>query len=1118
MFVHLHNHSEYSLLDGAIKLYEMAARAAKLNMPAIALTDHGNMYGAVEFYKACKKNKVKPIIGCEAYVVPKGIKNQTSSEENFHLILLAENITGYHNLLSIVTEAHTKGFYYKPRVDLDILQKYNEGIICATACIGGEVPQYLLRGDTHGAKAALGRYNEIFKGRLYVELQDHKMKEEIMVLPQLIQLAKDFELPVICTQDAHYLSHEDHEAHDILLCVQTLSKQEDPVRFRFPNDEFYLKTPQQMQELFGWVPEAVTNTLEIAERCNVDIELGKPHPPKFTDIASDDPKEHMAFLTELVNKGLVFRFGCAITQEIRDRIDYELKVIEQTGFIDYFLVIWDFIKYAKDNGISVGPGRGSGAASLVSYCLNITDVNPIEYGLFFERFLNPERISPPDLDIDFDDTRRGEVIRYVTQKYGEDSVAQVATFGRMEARAVLRDVGRALSFSYGEMDKIAKLVPFGSDLNDALENVPQLRELANSDLQHKKLFENAKKLESLVRNVGVHAAGVVIADKPLQSYVPLQLDKDGKRVVQFEKNAIEELGLLKMDFLGLRNLSVIERAVKIIDERHHVQLDMAKLPLDDPEVYKLLQEGDTTGVFQLESSGMRRYLKELKPNVISDIIAMVALYRPGPMEYIPKFIGGKNGTIPVSYLDPCLESSLKDTYGVAVYQEQVMQMARDFAGFTLGQADILRKAVGKKIAELLAEQKKIFIEKSVANSKNAKLAEEVFKFIEPFAGYGFNRAHATCYGFISYRTAYLKAHYKLEYYTSILTSYIGNEDKIKEMYEECRRTNLPILPPDINSSASDFTIEDNSIRYALSALKNVGDAAVSLIIVERNKKKFSSFEDFQDRVDSTKVNKKVVESLIKAGAFDSLDPNRGDLLERQNSENGGFSLFGAIEEKKPSKYSKDQILSMEKEILGFYMSDHPMRPYEKLIAREDHTPIAELVDVEEDSPVKVIGIITSVAKTKSKKGAPIANITLEDLTGIIKITAFGEAYDSLSQHLDSDEIMMISGRLEKSDGSPRIIASKMEKTFSRDDLTISEEDSKFNLNVLLHLETQSHLLASIKVILQNNKGDNPVILHLEKNGQRVKLTAERDNWVSSSQDTVKRIRELVGANKVWLTR
>lgn len=1118
MFVHLHNHSEYSILDGAIKIYEMAARAAKLNMPAIALTDHGVMYGAVDFYKACRKNKVKPIIGCEAYVVPKGIKNQTSSEENFHLILLAENNAGYKNLLSIVSEAHTKGFYYKPRVDLDILQKYSEGIICATACIGGEVPQYLLRGDMHNAKEALGRYNEIFKGRLYVEVQDHKMKEEAMVLPHLVQLAKDFSLPIIATQDAHYLAHEDFEAHDILLCVQTLSKQEDPVRFRFPNDEFYLKTPQQMQELFHWLPEACSNTLEVAERCNVEIELGKAHPPKFTDITSDDPKEHMACLVDLVNKGLANRFGCAITQEIRDRMDYELKIIEQTGFIDYFLVIWDFIKYAKDNGISVGPGRGSGAASLVSYCLNITDVNPIEYGLFFERFLNPDRISPPDLDIDFDDTRRGEVIKYVTQKYGEDSVAQVATFGRMEARAVLRDVGRSLGFSYGDMDKIAKLIPFGSDLAESLEHVPQLREIEKTDIKHQKLFEYAKKLEGLVRNVGVHAAGVVIADKPLHSYVPLQLDKEGKRVVQFEKNAIEELGLLKMDFLGLRNLSVIERTVKTVKDRHNVDLDMTRIPLDDTEVFRLLQEGDTTGVFQLESSGMRRYLKELKPTVISDIIAMVALYRPGPMEFIPKFIGGKNGTIPVTYLDPCLESSLKDTYGVAVYQEQVMQMARDFAGFTLGQADILRKAVAKKITELLAEQKKLFIEKAVANGKSAKLAEEVFKFIEPFAGYGFNRAHATCYGLISYRTAYLKAHYKLEYYMSILTSYIGNEDRIKEMYEECRRTGLAILPPDINASASDFSIEGNAIRYALSALKNCGDAAISLIVSERIKKKFTSFEDFQNRVDSTKVNKKVIESLIKAGSFDSLDPDRGELLERQSNESSGFSLFSTIEEKKPSKYSKDQMLAMEKEILGFYMSDHPMRPYEKLIAMEDHTPIAELTDVEEDSTVKVIGIITSVAKTKSKKGAPIANITLEDLTGIIKITAFGEAYDSLSQYFESDDIVVITGRLEKGDGSPRIIASKLDKTITKDDLTIKEEDSKFNLNVLIHLETQSHLLSSIKNICAKNKGENPLILHLEKNGQRVKLTTERDAWVSSSQDAVKQIRDLVGASRVWLTR
>ncbi|HOU07853.1 MAG TPA: DNA polymerase III subunit alpha [Caldisericia bacterium] len=1121
MFVHLHNHSEFSLLDGAIKVYEMAARAAKLGMPAIALTDHGTMYGAIDFYKACTKQKIKPIMGCEFYVAPQNMESKETRSGMYHLVLLAENNKGYENIMRLVTEANIRGFYYKPRVDYDTLAKYSEGVLALTACISGEVPEKLLLDDEEGAKKALGTYKEIFNNRLWVELQDHGLKEEVSVMPKLIELAKNFELPVVATQDAHYLEHADAEAHDILLCIQTLSKQDDPDRMKFANDEFYLKTPGQMQELFKWIPEAVTNTLEIADRCNVTIELGKPHPPKFTDIGNDDPEAHKQFLWDLVNKGASWRFGCAISQDIRNRLDYEMRIIDQTGFVDYFLVVWDFIKYAKDHDVGVGPGRGSGAASLVSYCLNITDVNPLEYGLFFERFLNPDRISPPDFDIDFDDTKRDRVIKYVTQKYGEDSVAQVATFGRMEARGVIRDVGRALGFSYGDMDKIAKLIPFGAELEEALAGVPQLREIQQQNDQTKKLFEVAKRLEGVVRNFSTHAAGVVMADKPLYCYVPLQLDKEGKRVTQFEKNAVEELGILKVDFLGLRNISVINNACETIGKKTGEKLDIDKVPLDDQATYQTLQSGDTMGVFQLESSGMRRYLRELKPTVIQDIIAMVALYRPGPMEFIPQFIGGKHGEVVTKYLDPCLEPILEGTYGVAVYQEQVIQIARDFAGFTLGQGDILRKAVAKKIPELLAEQKRLFIERASQNGKNPQIAEEVFKFIEPFAGYGFNRAHSTCYGLLAYKTAYLKTHYKLEYYTAILTSYVGNEDRIKEMYEECRKSGLNVLPPDINKSEWTFEVEGEAIRYGLGALKNVGEVAVEAIIAERKSGgPFKNFEDFQKRCEGSKANKKVIESLIKAGVFDAFNEDRGHLLKKFSNGGGqmAFSLFAPQKQEEEPPTPKEEILAMEKEIMGFYMSDHPMRPYEKYIATIDHTDIAALGEVEEGSSIVILGIITSFRRAKSKKGNPISTCTLEDLTGICSITAFGKAYETLSDHLEDEGIVMIRGKVESKEGQPKIIAEEYIKTINTSDIQVSKGDETFVINVQVNLETQYHLLEKIKKLaMSKGNGQNPLVLFLAKGGQKIRMETDKECWIAD-HSVIPAFKELVGPNQVWLSK
>lgn len=1118
MFVHLHNHSEYSILDGAIRIYEMADKARKMGMPAVALTDHGVMYGAIDFYKACKKNEIKPIMGVEVYVAPEGMdKRDPTANSNYHMILLAENNQGYENLMHIVSESHTRGFYYKPRVDYETLAKYSDGILATTACISGEVPKKIITGDEKGAEEALKRYMDIFPDRLWIELQDHGIKEETQVIPKLYDLSKRYNLPVIATQDAHYLNADDADAHDTLLCVQTLSKKDDPDRMRFSGEEFYLKTTEQMKKLFNWAPEAISNTLDIAERCNVEIELGVPHPPKFTDIESDDPEVHRKFLQDLVEEGARKRFNGKVTHEIVDRIKYEMGIIEETGFIDYFLVVWDFIKFSREQDISVGPGRGSGAASLVSYCLEITDLNPLEYGLFFERFLNPERVSPPDFDIDFDDTRRDEVIRYVVNKYGEDSVAQVATFGRMEARAVLRDVGRALGFSYGEMDKIAKAVPFGSDLYEAIETVPKLKELSESD-GYKELFTTAQRLQGIVRNFSTHAAGVVMADKPLPCYVPIQLDKEGKRVTQFEKNAIEELGILKVDFLGLRNLSVIDRTCNIIESHRGDKIDINNLPLDDESTYKTLQEADTSGVFQLESSGMRRYLRELKPTNLSDIIAMVALYRPGPMEWIPKFIGGKQGTVKFdTYLDPSLEPILKSTYGVAVFQEQVLQMARDFAGFTLGQADLLRKAVGKKIPELLADQKKKFIERAIDNGKSKKVAEEVFKFIEPFAGYGFNRAHASCYGILAYRTAYLKTHYKLEFYTSILTSYLGNEDRINQMYRECKRAGIEILPPDINKSQIEFSIEGDCIRYGLGALKNVGSSAVSSIIETRDKCGFfKDYDHFKEKTSSTSINKKVIESLIKAGAFDSIEGDRGSLLDKMTSVSQGPVLFGGSAQQVEKKTSKEEILEMEKEILGFYMSDHPLRPYEQIINRETHTSISDLAETEDDSHIRIIGIISTGKRRKSKKGSMMASFTIEDLTGSCSAIAFGKAYDQVEGFIDSDSIIVLEGRLEKGEGTPKIIVSSVQRQITSEELQIEHSSKPPIIRILIRIETQNHLLPDLKKIIERNAGNSPVDLVLSKAGKKVALDTKNRMSINNSPEVLNQLRELIGTHQVTL--
>ncbi|MDA2936293.1 DNA polymerase III subunit alpha [Patescibacteria group bacterium AH-259-L05] len=1061
-FIHLHTHSHYSLLDGLPKIDELIAAAKKHNMKALALTDHGVMYGAIEFYQKAKAAGIKPIIGIEAYVARHGKekKRPKIDEKPYHIILLAKNNQGYKNLCLLTTIAHLEGFYYKPRIDHDVLKQHSSGIIALSGCIQGEIPQFIINKQMDKAEKALLQYREIFGNDFYLEIQDHPgLDKQTLVNKALIKLSKKHKVELVATADLHYIDEGDKETQDILLCIQTKKKKADKDRLCMLDDEYSFHPVQEMMQRFRKHPEAIENTQKIADRCNIEIELKKIKLPYFPvpNGKSDDQ-----YLKELCEKKLSDRYTRK-TKEITDRLEYELSVIQQTGFASYFLIVQDFTNWAKQNGIVVGPGRGSVGGSIVSYILDITNIDPLKYGLIFERFLVIGRVAPPDIDLDFADTRRDEVIQYVEDKYGKDHVAQIITFGTMAARAAIRDVGRVLDYPYALCDKLAKTVPFNTTLNKALAISSELKELYETNEDAKTILDMAKKLEGVVRHASKHACGVVITPEPLTQYMPVQYDMADKKTIisQYEMHAIEDLGLLKMDFLGLKNLTVIENAVKIIKALHNINIDIDTIPLDDKKTFALLKKAHTKGVFQLDGSGMRRYLEQLKPTLFEDIITMIALYRPGPMELIPEYIGRKQGKKKISYLHPKLKPILETTYGIAVFQEQILQIARDLAGFTLTEADVLRKAVGKKIKKLLQEQKQKFINGCIKNNIPKTTAEKIFAFIEPFAGYAFNLAHSTCYAMIAYQTAYLKANYTTEFMAALLTADQNDIDRIGLEVEECRKMNIEILPPDINESYENFTVVESAsseknkqgnIRFGLLAIKNVGKGIVKSIIDEREENgSYQNLEDLLSRVLSKDLNKKSLESLIKTGAMDELG-ERGQMLEnittltefarkkQKDKKQGQTTLFGilpfggslSLKLKKSSPAQHQQKLLWEKELLGLFISSHPLQEYEKLIQKYA-TPISRakndipLQNRIHNNKVKIAGIITTIKKVTTSNSQTMIFVKVSDPTGEIEAIVFPNVFKAHAHVWEENNIVSISGRLSDKDGVPKIIAETVKQ-------------------------------------------------------------------------------------------
>jgi len=1059
-FVHLHTHSHYSLLDGLGKIDDLINQTKALGMDALAITDHGALYGAIEFYKKSKKAGIKPILGIEAYVAPKNHKDKNSNgeEKYYHLILLAKNQTGWENLIQLVTISHLEGFYYKPRIDKNLLKKYSEGLIGLSACITGEVAKLILQNNLSGAEKAALEYQEILgKGNFYLEIGHHPgIKPTIKANEGLKLISQKTGIPLVATQDIHYVKKEDSEYHDILLAVQTGNKLSDAGRLTLKDDDFSMRSPEEMAECFKDSPEAIENTIKIASQCNLELELGKIQLPKF-DVP--ERKTADAYLRELVAERTVIRYP-NLTPEIQNRIDYELSVIGKTGFADYFLIVQDFVNWAKDHGIVVGPGRGSAAGSIISYILNITDIDPIKYNLLFERFLNPDRVQMPDIDIDIADHRRDEVFGYLEEKYGKDHVAHIITFGTMAARAAIRDSGRAMGFNYGFCDQIAKLIPFNptqgmkeSWLDECLEKVAELKDLYRNNEDAKKLLNAAKNLEGVVRHASVHACGTVIAPKPLTNYMPIQYapQDDKVTITQFEMHSVEDLGLLKMDILGIKNLTIIENSLRLIEEIHDKKIDISKIPLDDKKTFELLQAADTTGVFQLESSGMRRYLKELKPTELEDIVAMISLYRPGPMELIPQYMKRKFGKERIIYLHPLLEPVLKNTYGIMIYQEQLMAGARVLSGLTLAEADILRKAVGKKDKKLLQEQKDKVINGAIKNGIKKEIAEHFWTLIEPFDRYGFNRSHGVSYAMISYQTAYLRAHYPVEFYTSLFNADQGDVERASFLIAEAKKAGIAILPSDINKSSSAFTPEGNNIRFGMLAIKNVGQNIVEAIIAERQKSgPFKNLVDLLQRVDHKDLNKKSLESLLKSGTLESLgiERNNGVLnIEniinfastlRKSKQLNQTSLFGkapvssnALKLKEFPAASSQEKLAWEKELLGLYISDHPLNQHKESMEKFGVKPIKALLSSDYDSEYqgkpKIAGVISQVKKINTKLGQTMAFAKIEDFNDSMEVIVFSDTLSKTLPIWQENKAVFVSGKMSWRNGEPKLICDSVKE-------------------------------------------------------------------------------------------
>lgn len=1067
-FTHLHVHTHYSLLDGLAKIDDLLDRAKEMGMDSLAITDHGVLYGAIEFFIKAKERGIKPIIGCEMYVANDlHSKNPDSVDRRRnHLILLAKNEKGYKNLMKLISIAHLEGFYYKPRIDRKILRTHAEGLIGLSACAEGEVPAAAIAGDFEKAERLALEYQEIFgEGNFYLELQSHpNFANQEIANKALVKISKKHNIPLVATCDVHYVNKDDAGIQDILLCIQTNRKVQEKDRMYLMDFELHLKSQQEMEEQFDQLPEALANTQSIVDKCNLEIKLGETQLPHFEVPAGFTP---MSYLRHLCEAGLKKRFAGSVSQEQLDRMEYELGVIEKTGYASYFLIVQDFVNWAKDQGIVVGPGRGSAAGSFVSYLVGITNIDPIKYDLLFERFLNPERISMPDVDMDFADDRRDEVLDYVRKKYGNDHVAQIITFGTMAARAAIRDAGRALGFPYDFCDKTAKMIPMFSSIKEALEEVKEFKDLYKENADAKKLIDSAMRLEGVARHASMHACGVVITKDPVTEYTPLQniTGKGEGTVTQYSSSTkssfVEKIGLLKMDFLGLKNLTIIQNTLRIVRKIRDVDINIDEIPLDDAKTYELFQKGETTGIFQFESSGMKRYLKLLKPTVIEDIIAMGALYRPGPMDWIPDFIAGKHGTKQVKYIHPKLEPILNKTYGVAVYQEQVMQIARDLAGFSLGEADVLRKAMGKKIFALIKEQKEKFIQGCIAQGIPGAIGEKVFEFIEPFAGYGFNRSHAACYALISYQTAYLKAHFPAEFMAALLTSDADNIDRIAIEVSECRDMGLEVMPPHINESFEEFAVISDPetkierIRFGLNAVKNVGHTVAHEIVEERKKNgKFKNITDLIERVQTKDLNKKSLEALAKVGALDGLVERNQILVSMENilahaknfqnlKNSSQTSLFGADEialpeiklaEAEPA--TQKQTLAWEKELLGLYISDHPAREYVEYFAKMG-TPIKEIDAQTVGKNVTLGGIIAKIQKIYLKNQQTMLFVTIEDVLGKIEILVFPKVLENTASVWEEDRAILASGKISDKDGQFKLLCDNAK-------IVNADEVEKFN--------------------------------------------------------------------------
>ena len=1071
-FTHLHVHTEYSLLDGAARITDVVARAKELGMDSLAITDHGVMFGVIDFYKECKKQGIKPVIGCEVYTAARTMYDKDADKDKYqgHLVLLAKTNDGYKNLIKIVSKGFTEGYYYKPRIDKDVLRAHSEGIIALSACLAGKVQSCLLNRDYEGAKAEAQALDKIFgHGNFYLELQDQGLDEEAMINPQLVKLSKELDIPLVATNDVHYVKQEDAEAHDVLLAIQTATTIDDEKRMRFPNDQFYLKSEDEMRKIFAYAPEAIENTHKIAMECNVEFVFGDYHLPEFIPPAG---KTNQQYLRELCQKGLEERYE-EITPQLQERLDYELGVIEDMGYVEYFLIVWDFIDFAKRNGIMVGPGRGSAAGSLVAYTLRITDLDPIRYSLIFERFLNPERVSMPDIDIDFCIERRGEVIDYVIKKYGKENVSQIITFGTMKAKAAVRDVGRALNLSYAEADRVAKAIPFDlkMTIDKALSMNPELKAMYESDARIAKVIDMSRAIEGMPRHASTHAAGVVISKLPLDEYVPLYMSDKGV-ATQFNMTTIEELGLLKMDFLGLRNLTVIRDALELIEKNYGVTIDFAKMGYDDKAVYDMIASGNTLGVFQLESGGMTQFMKNLRPSCFEDVVAGISLYRPGPMDSIPKYIENKKNPDHIKYVTPQLAPILDVTYGCLVYQEQVMQIVRELAGYSFGRSDIVRRAMSKKKKDVMLQEKEYFIHGKTDENGNIEIegcvrhgiseaaAESIFSDMETFAQYAFNKSHAAVYAVVAYETGYLKKYYPVEFMAALMTSVMGDAKSIAKYIRNCKEMGIEVLPPCINESQKKFSVVDGKIRFGLLGVKNVGEGAIDAIIKAREEKgRPQDIFQFINNVEISEVNKKAVESLIKAGALDCLNQNRaahlavyeGLVESAQNSAKkniaGQLSLFAISSEEMNSgdtsgtlpdvnNFSKDILLAMEKEMLGVYITDHPLNEYADKIQKYASVTSEELAAASEEGhhdsriqdgmTVTLAGMIAGKKNQITKNNKMMAFVNLEDLFGEVEVVVFPNVYERCSAAILEDNVVVVKGKLNfKEDEMPKLLADSV---------------------------------------------------------------------------------------------